>query len=278
MAGFLSRLTNRMLDPKPLRLSLLSRLDRTFKFLTYGQKLRLGLIARPHYGWPLLRTANVARLLGIRAISALEFGVAGGNGLVALEMHARQIERITGVKIEVYGFDTGEGLPPIQDYRDLPYLFTEGYFRMDVDALRAKLKHSKLVLGDIRDTVPNFKTSGAAPIAFMSIDVDLYSAAVSALDILDNDRANLCPRIAIYFDDLIGDVDWAYNDFTGELLAIREFNERHSNMKIDHLRGMQRVSKLWWPTDQIYVAHIFDHPLYNTSVNSYLTQLPLKPS
>lgn len=276
MKNLMTRFIETMLDPTPLRLQLISRLDRKWNFLSYEQKLRAGLIDRPHYGWPLYRAAILARALSYPSISAIEFGVAGGNGLLALEMHAEQVERLTGVKVEVYGFDTGHGLPKPQDYRDVPYLFKEGYFEMDIEALRARLKRSKLLIGDVRQTVPTFDSYNPAPIGFVAIDVDLYSSTVGALEILKHDRRLLLPRIAFYFDDMIGDIDWAYNDFTGELLAIREFNALHETMKIDRLRGMQTVSRLCWPTDQIYVAHIFDHPHYVRTVNDYLTQLPLK--
>ena len=40
---------------------------------------------RPNYTWALLHAGHLAKTLGIRRISAIEFGVAGGNGLLALE-------------------------------------------------------------------------------------------------------------------------------------------------------------------------------------------------
>src|SRR6187549_2659720 len=39
----------------------------------------------PQYTWGVLQAAHLATTLGIRRISVIEFGVAGGNGLVALE-------------------------------------------------------------------------------------------------------------------------------------------------------------------------------------------------
>jgi hypothetical protein len=46
----------------------------------------------------------------VSEISVFEFGVAGGNGLVALQNYAEIIEQQTGVKMRVFGFDTGHGL------------------------------------------------------------------------------------------------------------------------------------------------------------------------
>ena len=59
----------------------------------------------------------MAKTLGFGSVSLVEFGVAGGNGLVALEMIADRIEHHLGVKTSVFGFDTGKGLPRPQDAR-----------------------------------------------------------------------------------------------------------------------------------------------------------------
>jgi len=52
----------------------------------------------------------------------VEFGVAGGNGLVAMEDHAKAIERETAVRIRAVGFFSGGGLPAPQTYKDAPFL------------------------------------------------------------------------------------------------------------------------------------------------------------
>src|SRR4051812_44154077 len=41
-----------------------------------------GVRTRPQYLWPLLQAAHAARALNVSKIAALEFGVAGGNGLL----------------------------------------------------------------------------------------------------------------------------------------------------------------------------------------------------
>ena len=68
-------------------------------------------IVRPGYLWGSLHGAYLAKTLGFDSASLIEFGVAGGNGLVALELIAERIEHHLGVKISVFGFDTGKGLP-----------------------------------------------------------------------------------------------------------------------------------------------------------------------
>ena len=82
---------------------------------------KTGPLARPNYAYPVYQAAQLAHGSGEPRVSVIEFGVAGGNGLVAMEQYAEQVEKIFDVKIEVYGFDTTEGLPAPVDYRDLLY-------------------------------------------------------------------------------------------------------------------------------------------------------------
>ncbi len=49
---------------------------------------------RPSYLWGALHGAHLAKILDLPAVSLIEFGVAGGNGLVALDLIAQRIERI----------------------------------------------------------------------------------------------------------------------------------------------------------------------------------------
>lgn len=262
----------------PAHLVVLRMLDTKLGLLSYPAKLGLGSIARPQYGHCLLHAAKLAAKLGRKRISAIEFGVAGGNGLVALEMHAEQVTRTTGVEVDIYGFDTGQGMPPPADWRDLPYLFQEGSFRMDVDKLKARLRKAKLILGPVESTVDSFfERENPAPVGFVVFDLDYYSATTVALKILEGPHGNLLPRVACYVDDMVGDLDWAYSEFTGELLAIREFNEKHNHIKVAPVQGMRffadRVPMQWH--EQIFCAHLFTHPDYGRPVADF-TQLPLE--
>jgi hypothetical protein len=47
---------------------------------------------RPNYTWAMLQAGYLAKALGMPRISAIEFGVAGGNGLLALESAAELVE------------------------------------------------------------------------------------------------------------------------------------------------------------------------------------------
>ena len=106
---------------------------------SFAKRLLWDAVPRPHFAYGMYHGADQARALGLDAISVLEFGVAGGNGLVAMEELAGQITAELGVRIEIYGFDTGAGMPAPQDYRDMAYVWQPGAFEMDVPALEARL-------------------------------------------------------------------------------------------------------------------------------------------
>jgi hypothetical protein len=220
-------------------------------------------VLRPSYTWGVLHSVHLAKSLGINRVSVIEFGVAGGNGLIALDRVAEKLESIMGVVIDVYGFDTGVGLPKPKDYRDLPNLYTESSFCMDVEGLKKRLNKAQLKLGLVENTVPQFIDSGAAPVAFVSIDLDYYSSTMQAFKILEAGAALLLPRIHFYFDDIMG---FTFSEYNGERLAITEFNGSHATRKISPIYGLkhflptQHAQAPW--AEQLYMAHIFDHDLY----------------
>lgn len=224
---------------------------------------RAGLATRAQYLWPVLEAARSARSLGVGEITVIEFGVAGGNGLLALENAASAAAATSGVKIEVVGFDTGTGLPPPEDHRDVPWGVRPGLFAMDPEALRARLKTARLVLGPVSETVPGWVAEGRAPVGFVSYDLDYYSSTRDALRLLEAGSESLLPRIPCYFDDVLG---YGWSDFNGELAAIAEFNETHARRKIGRCYGLRHSLppsefNCAWP-EKIYVAHLFDHERY----------------
>lgn len=226
----------------------------------------LQVTARPHYAYCLLNAADQARRLGKDRISALEFGVAGGNGLAYLYDFGKEVERTTGVAVDCYGFDTGEGMPDPEGTKDLPYWFRAAQYRMDQDKLRARLPHARLVIGNIRDTVGSFlETYDPAPIGVVVNDTDYWSSTRESFRLFDGAAArpdNFLPRIYMYFDDIIGTATEMYGPFNGQLAALEEYNASQSAVKI-HLNQnlLEDIHRSW--RFQIYYAHLFDHPLYN---------------
>ncbi len=114
--------------------------------------MRICAIDRPHYGHCLYEAAKLATRLHLPCLSAIEFGCGGGNGLLNAEMHIAELEKLFPVKFELYGFDSGGGLPAARDYRDFPHYFKPGYYRMDTQRLGSNLKRAKLVIGDVKET------------------------------------------------------------------------------------------------------------------------------
>jgi hypothetical protein len=225
-----------------------------------------GCARRSDYTWGVLQGAYLATAIGINRISVIEFGVAGGNGLVSLEQIAKKVEQIFSIGIDVYGFDTGGGLPKPQDYRDCPNLWSPGYFAMDKEKLQSRLEKAQLVLGLVKETVPEFLKTKPSPVAFVSFDLDYYSSTMEAFQLFEADDSFLLPRIYCYFDDITG---FTYSDYTGERLAISEFNADHPMRKISPIYGLKHFlpapyADSWW-SEMFFIAHLFDHKWYNKS-------------
>jgi hypothetical protein len=209
---------------------------------------------RPQYLAGLLYAADQATREGVKAISVIEFGVAEGYGLLILQSHAAAVERETGVRIRVYGFDAGTGMPRgTGDYRDHPDVWQPGDYVMDVERLKTHLTaRTTLVLGEMRETVAKQPIPDA--LGFIAMDVDLYSSTIDALNVLHRSDVPRLRRVVMYFDDLYEH----YNHrFAGELLAINEFNCASKSLKIDRWRGVRAgrpFTDVPW-IDCMYIAH-----------------------
>jgi hypothetical protein len=223
------------------------------------------------YAHGLVDAVKLAKSRDYKQISAIEFGVAGGRGLTHMEVYAKEISRLYGVGIDVYGFDSGNGLLPLTDFRDCPQLWIEGDYKLDFDALQSRLYEAKLIIGDICNTTKSFLSDCTpAPIGFISVDVDQYTPTVAILKMLLEDDKYFLPIVTMYFDDIMDQLE-----FQGETLAIKEFNESNKTMKIspEHT-GLDAVwltseakSTDWVKANQF--AHLkwcnrFCHPRFST--------------
>ncbi len=224
----------------------------------------------------------VARALGIKLVSVIEFGVAGGNGLVALEEIVTELEPIFDVEVDIYGFDTGKGLPKPDGCRDLPNVYAESQYKMDVDTLRQRLQKARLIWGLVEDTMKDFIRSRPAPVAFIADDLDYYTASMGAFKIFDATQDLLLPRIWCYFDGIMGPTKC---DFTGERLAIHDFNASHEMRKISPIYGLpwalpkNHFDQIW--VRKVFLAHIFNHDQYGqpdelTSADHQRTELKIE--
>ena len=266
-------LTDRLLielaRPVPLRSRIIRKLVRRFPVGSYEARLRSGALDRPWYAWCMYQAALEARVLGHTAVTIIEFGVAGGSGLLCLCKHRDEIQELINVAIRIVGFDSGQGLPASQDPRDLLYCWPAGSFEMD----RAKLERriagrAELIIGDVFETVPAWSASQDAPLGAVILDLDLYSSTSAALGVLTT--RNVLPRVWCYMDDIFGGPENAYADNIGARAAVRDFNARPERAVCkDYLSqaytfaGLE--SELWH--QQIFLYHRLAHPEYNVCVS-----------
>jgi hypothetical protein len=253
---------------------------RRWRFGPYPVRLRAGAVERPHYGLCLYQAAQEAAALGYKAITAIEMGVAGGNGLLCMCDHKEEIQKSLGVEIVVLGFDSGSGLPSTNDPRDVRYYWPPGSFEIDRNALESRLSgRAKIIYGDVAQTVPQWVGDAEAPLGAVLFDLDLFTSTTAALGLLT--KSNMLPRVWCYFDDVIGYPENSFADGTGEREAIREFNASPERSALhDHL-SPARVFKGQPPEawhQQIYLYHRLSHPEYNSSISGEAKQqLKLKP-
>ena len=240
----------------------LLRLASRYISLPFEFRVQTGTLERPAHGYCLWGAVKLAERLGYERISVAEFGVAGGNTLRFIADYAKELERSSGIKIEVYGFDTGEGLPDLEGPADLPYWFYPQQYPMDIEKLKAKCPEAELVIGNVAETVVGFFEDGyRAPLAAIFIDLDFYSSTRDVLKIFDSDKSHFLPRLFVYLDDVVGSDLEMYGPFNGEIAAVEEFNNKQDSIKIHLNRNLlprQHVSYRY----NIYYAHIFDHTKY----------------
>lgn len=246
----------------PLHLNLLAA--GSFIFGGVRSRVKYDNYRLSHYAYGIFEAAQRAKQLGISQITVIEFGVANGRGLMAMALYANKVEAALGVSIKVLGFDSGEGMPKTQGYKDHPELYATGDFPLqDRNKLLSILpRNTNLVIMDLIHS--DWTTHVSAPIGFMSIDVDYYSSTIAVLKNLSGlNSALLLPNTLMYFDDIQLP---NHNPFQGELLAINEFNDSNNLRKIvsfaQVLRTTRRLKDALW-INQIFQLHVLDHPVRN---------------
>lgn len=233
-----------------------------FLFGSYREKIAYDLIPRQAYACGIDLACRTAQRFGIKKLAIIEFGVAGGGGLLNMISIADRLAKETGVEFKVIGFDTGTGMPPPADFRDHPEQYNEGDFPMyNQKALLASLPaNAKLYLGDVGDQLVDFfkELPHDHKIGFISIDLDYYSSTKKALEMLKSEADRYLPFVPMYFDDVN---DLSHNEYCGELLAIKEFNQGSNEYrkitKLDQLKVWRIFKHPFW-LDRMYMGHIFD--------------------
>lgn len=158
---------------------------------------------------------------------ALEFGVATGGTL-------RIIAQARGGH-EVYGFDTFTGLP---DSWRLGFL--AGRFGVDG---RPDVPGAELVEGLFADTLPGFLDAHPGPVDFLHVDGDLYSSAVTVLDLVG-------PRLqagsVIQFDEYFNFASWQEHEFKAwaEYVEAHGIEFEYAGFTFDHEQVAVRLTRV----------------------------------
>src|SRR4029077_4251734 len=130
---------------------------RRFPIRSVALRTRSGAWWRAQSAYGTFHAAQETKLPAPDGISAIEFGVDRGDSLLALESIASEVAHYFGIRISVLGFDTGEGMASPADYRDLPYVWGKGFYRMHEAKLRKQLSPGTPlvigVIGGVRQTV-----------------------------------------------------------------------------------------------------------------------------
>ena len=257
-----AKIAKAIMEPETLVRAFLKK----FPLGSFEFRMAFDAFDRPWYAHGIYEAVRLGLMLGLPAISVIEFGVAHGDGLAAMEEIAREIRKKFSFQIEIFGFDSGEGLPGHGDYRDLPYVWRRGLYQMDVAAVRRRLPTAHLILGDVGETVPKFIQDAAfPPIGFIAFDLDYYTSTTAAFRIFQGPDSQYLPRVLSYFDDIMSGDQQYYCEDVGELLAIREFNETATrNHRVRPIHGWKRslLLRAEW-ADAMWMYHRFDHSRYD---------------
>ncbi|MHA7661574.1 hypothetical protein [Mycolicibacterium sp. HS_4_1] len=230
------------------------------------QQVQLGILPRPAYAYTAICASETAVRLGYKEVTWIEFGVAGGAGLLTLEKIKSHVERALPIDVRIIGFDMGSGLPTPVDYRDLPYAWKSGFYEMNIAALKSRLSTAELIVGPISATLPTFIAEGSptAPIGMISFDLDYYSSTAEAFKIFDIGIDSILPRVFCNMDDVIGSGE-VFSDYTGARLAISEFNSLGESRKLSRCHDFAQFAYERWQ-EKVMVYHDFGHTRYSEYV------------
>jgi hypothetical protein len=156
----------------------------------------------------------------------VEFGVFQGNWLETFIVACEGI----GLKREIWGFDSWEGLPEVSAGIDLE-CFYKGQFAADYDAVCRRLDVARrpyvhLVKGWFSDTLKCAPATQVERISYARIDCDLYSPTIECLDYLAD---RLVDGAILVFDD------WTYCLDKGETMAFFPWAEQMSHLRFEFM-------------------------------------------
>lgn len=237
-------------------------------FGSVTKKIEYDCVPRQPYAFGIMTAAKHAQSQGIGRLTIIEFGVAAGAGLLNMCAIAGMVTHETGVEFDIVGFDSGEGMPPPVDYRDHPEKYFTGDFPLVQrdGLLRALPPNARILFGPLPASLEEAKRQFTSPIGFVSVDVDYYWSAAECLGVFTWEPHRYLPSVPVYFDD-VQDLD--DNEYCGELLAIREFNQTATHRKLVPMNFLSRLRifkhAVWH--GQMFYAHVLDHEHRSVAYN-----------
>ena len=123
-------------------------------------------------------------------------------------------------------------------------------------------KNTEVIYGEISSSLEKIKgkLDYNRKLGFVSVDVDYYSSTLDCLKVFELEADCYLSKVTVYFDD-VNNID--HNEFCGELLAIKEFNQLDIPRKLakyNQLKNWRIFKNALW-LDQMYFCHIFDSDL-----------------
>lgn len=158
-------------------------------------------------------------------ISIIEFGVASGKSLKYLEELKVKYEKKYRTEIRIFGFDTFKGMPKSENVSDQLYDWNEGDYNTDYNTVQSELNYTKLIEGDIKDTVNYdlFKDYNITNVLIVLFDLDYFTSTSDSFKIFEKSLSlNLLPRVGLFFDNL-----HSSSEISGEYYAIQKFNNEN---------------------------------------------------
>ncbi len=163
-----------------------------------------------------------------------EFGTGEGGSLKYFLRSLKKISKYYKIdikKFNVFLFDSFEGLPEYDDFKDKNPAWKKNQFKGTIDQIKGIIENTlpeiisnvTFIKGYYENTLtPELRVSmNSYPPSIVNIDVDYYKSAKTVLEWI----YPLCQEGTIfYFDDIY---EYLGNLSKGEYKAIEEFNENH---------------------------------------------------
>ena len=245
-------------------------------FEKFFDLIKYGVLPRPNYALGILMAAHQAKELNYKKISIIELGCWNFEGLIDIENYINDIKKFIDIDFSVYGFELGSGhIKEETDPRNRLYELSGGDYAFKKDENIKKLKFSKLILGDVKETVPKFleeKHLDDAPLGFVIFDLGFYTSAKDALNLLKSKSKRYLPRTIIYSDN-----NYFVLENEADKLAFAEFNNEGGKTisPIGELAEQLSISWNKWIFlgKRMFILSDLKHEKYNINYEQKINKL-----